>query len=76
VHNEGIAVADETQELIELGAFGVLAGGLVREDPVQLNALELAPGILVQAADPDISDALPVTVVSEWRFFHSPVWRF
>jgi hypothetical protein len=58
-HHQGVAVPDEAQELLELGALDVLARGFVGEDPVQLNALELAHGVLVQAADPDISDALP-----------------
>lgn len=49
VHDESVAVADEAQELLALGAFCVLAGGLVREDPVQLDALQLALRVLVQA---------------------------
>ena len=58
VHEEGVAVPDEAQELLELGALDDLARGLVAEDPVQLHALELALRVLVQAADPDVSDAL------------------
>jgi hypothetical protein len=59
VHEEGVTVPDEAQQLLELGAFGVLARGLVGVDPLQRDALELAAGVLVQAADPDVSDALP-----------------
>lgn len=57
--DEGIAVLAKAKEFIELGPFGVLARGFVREDPVQLNIFELALSVLVQAADPDVSDALP-----------------
>ena len=61
VHDQRVPVSDEAQQLRELGASGVLTRGIVLEDPVQLDALELALDVLVKAADPDVSDSLPPT---------------
>jgi hypothetical protein len=36
----------------------ILAGGVVGEDPVEFDAVELAVDVLVQAADPGVADAL------------------
>ena len=33
VYNEGVSITAEAKEFLELGAFGVLARGLVRVDP-------------------------------------------
>jgi hypothetical protein len=38
----------------------VLAGDMVGEGPVDLDALELPISILLQGADPDVADALTV----------------
>jgi hypothetical protein len=59
VHDQGVPVPEEAQQLLQLRALRVLARGLVREGPVQLDALELADRVLVQTADPDVSNALP-----------------
>ena len=47
--DKNVPVSDEARQLPELGACGVLARGFVREDPVRLDALELALGALVAA---------------------------
>jgi hypothetical protein len=56
VHDHGVAVAHERQQLGESRPGGVLAGGGVGEDPVDGDALELANGVLIDGADPDVPD--------------------
>jgi hypothetical protein len=58
VDNHRIAFTDEGEEGIELRAAGILAGGFIGEDAVEFNAVQLAIGILVGAADADVADAL------------------
>jgi hypothetical protein len=58
VHEDGVAVADEAEHRLELGAVQVFSGGAVGERLVELNAVELADGVLVQGADPEVADAL------------------
>jgi hypothetical protein len=57
VDNDAVAVAYERQHLVEFRAEGVLAGGLVGEGPFDGDAVELAHGVLVDVADPDVADA-------------------
>ena len=52
VHHQGVPVPAKAQQLLELRASGVHTRGLVREDSVQLDALELQLGVLVQTVDP------------------------
>lgn len=58
VHDDGVPVADEPEQLGQLRPGGVLAGGFVGEDPVQDLAVELALLVLVNGADPYVADAL------------------
>ncbi|GGH10071.1 hypothetical protein GCM10011577_38780 [Pseudarthrobacter polychromogenes] len=58
--NNRVAVADEPEQFGQLRPCGVPAGGLVREDPVQDLALELAQLILIKGADPHVANALTV----------------
>ncbi|GHF58282.1 hypothetical protein GCM10017781_38190 [Deinococcus metalli] len=58
MHDDGVALADEAQERVELGTPGVLARRLVAEDARQSLAVELAIRILVGAADADVADAV------------------
>lgn len=75
---EGEALLDEldvdspegehlNEEPVELGPPDVLAGSLVCEDAVDLHVFELALGILVEARDADVSDAVAKQeVLQDW----------
>ena len=58
VHDHGIALAHEGQQRLELGPLCILARGLVREDPIDRDLLQLTLGVLLEAADSDVTDAL------------------
>jgi hypothetical protein len=59
VHDHGIALAHEGQQRLELGPLCVLARGLVGEDPIDRDLLLLLTlGVLLEAADSDVTDAL------------------
>ena len=60
VDDHGVTLAHEGQQPFEFGAPGVLARGLVGEETVHPDLLELALGVLVEAADADVADALTV----------------
>ena len=60
LHDDGIAVAHEVEQCVELRTLRVLARRLVGEEPIDGNLIELAISILVEAADPDVADALTV----------------
>jgi hypothetical protein len=62
VDDHHIAFADEGEKGVKLRAAGVLAGGFIGEEAVEFNAVQLAVGILVGAADADIADALALHV--------------
>ncbi len=64
VHHHRVALADEAQQRFELGALGVLAGCLVGEHLAHLGLFQLAFRVLVEAADPDVADAVPLHDVS------------
>jgi hypothetical protein len=59
VHHHGVAFAHEGQQRIEFGPLGVLARRLVGEhrDPPS-TCFQLPFRVLVEAADPDVTDAL------------------
>ncbi|SLJ61133.1 Uncharacterised protein [Mycobacteroides abscessus subsp. abscessus] len=57
VHDHRVAGAYVPQQLIELGPVGVFCGRLVGEYPIGLDAVELAIGVLVDSADPDVADS-------------------
>lgn len=67
VHDHGGSVAGEPQQFRELWAGRVPAGGLVREDPVQNLAFELAALVLVQRARPYVPTRCPTTGASDPR---------
>ncbi len=58
--DDGVAVAREADEGVELGAGGVLARGVVGEGAIDGDTVELAIGVLVEGGDADVADALPV----------------
>jgi hypothetical protein len=51
-----VALAQIRQWGLELRAVRVLAAAMVGEGAVQVDAIELAVGVLAQAADSDIAD--------------------
>jgi hypothetical protein len=58
VHDDGVPVTGEPQQLSKLRPGRVPARGFVHEDPVQNLAFELAFLVLVQRADPHVPDPL------------------
>ena len=62
-----IALTDEGAQSLQLGAQGVFAGGFVREHTIQPDRLQLASGVLVEAADAHIADTLPTHLLSPPR---------
>lgn len=59
--DDGVTVADEAQQFLEVGAVGVLTAGVIFKDPVEFEAVELTGGVLVEGADPNVADALSCT---------------
>jgi hypothetical protein len=59
-HHQGVALAHEAKQAIQLRPAYVLAGRLIGEHPIHCYALELAFRVLIEAADADIADALSV----------------
>ena len=58
-HND-IPVPHKDKHGIELRPVNVLARSLISEDPVEWVPLKLAADVLVECADPDITDPLTV----------------
>lgn len=58
VDDDGIALAGELQQGLKLGAVDVLAADLVGKGLVNLDAVELTVGVLVEAADANVAEAL------------------
>ena len=58
MHQDGVAVPDEADHRVQLGPVLVLPGEPVGEQPVQMNAIQLPTGVLVQGADPGVTHAL------------------
>jgi hypothetical protein len=65
VNHHGVAFAHEGQQRIELGPLGVFARCLVGEHPADFDLLQLPFRVLVEAADPDIADALTLQDASQ-----------
>jgi len=65
VHHHGVAFAHEGQQRIEFRPLGVLARRLVGEHPADFDMLQLPFRVLVEAADPDIADALTLQGASK-----------
>jgi len=60
VHHHRVALAHESQQRFQLRALSVLARCRVGEHASDLDVLQLAFRVLVEAADPDVADALTV----------------
>jgi hypothetical protein len=60
MHDQGVALSDEADYVIQLRTVYILAGCPVGEHPIHRHALELAFRVLIEAADADIADALSV----------------
>jgi hypothetical protein len=58
MHQDGVPGPDEADHRVQLGAVQVLPGQPVGEDSVELDAVQLPAGVLVQGADPGVPDAL------------------
>jgi len=64
VHEDGVAVADKREHRFQLRAVEIFAGHAVGEGPVDVDAVELAVGVLLDRGDPRVGDALPGDDVS------------
>ena len=64
MHEDGVAVADKREHRFQLRAVEIFAGHVVGEGPVDVDAVELAVGVLLDRGDPGIGDALPGDDVS------------
>lgn len=74
-HDDGVALAQQVEHVVELGTVGPRAGGHVGEDPVASGLLErvlLQVGGLVAGADPrvSVSHARHVTNHTTTRQWH------
>ena len=58
VDDDSVAFAGEFQQGLELGPVDVLAADFIGKDLVDLNAFELAVGVMVETADVDVPQAL------------------
>ena len=61
--HQRVPFADKRKERLQLGALGVLARGVVGEDAIHRHLLELPLRVLVERADPDVTDPLTVHAV-------------
>jgi hypothetical protein len=64
VHDHGVALADKGEHRLELRALGVFAGGLIDEEAIDGDLIELALGVLLESADSNIPDALSRHAIS------------
>jgi hypothetical protein len=58
MHHDNIAFAHEGQQCVELWPLRIFARCLVGEYLVHLNLFQLTLRVLIEAADPDVADAL------------------
>jgi len=54
VHEDGVAVADESEQCLELWSLRVFARDAVGKGPVEVDAVELTAQVLVQPAHPGV----------------------
>ena len=55
---QSVTATEVSHARLQLRAIGVLTAAMVFKDGIQFNAIQLAAGVLVNAADPDVSDIL------------------
>jgi len=60
MNDDGIALPDKSDQPIQLGPVGILTRCLICEYPIHRNLLKLAIGILIEAANSDITNAVTV----------------
>lgn len=65
----GIALAHITEPRVELGALGVLAEGLVGGKIAHPRTFQLSTRVLIEGADADVADALPVHAASKGNVY-------
>jgi hypothetical protein len=58
VDHDGVALAGEGEHGVELGPVDVLARCFVGENPVERLPFQLAIDILIECADPDVTNPL------------------
>jgi hypothetical protein len=58
VDHDRVPVAGEAEQRCELGPLRVLARSVIGEEAVDDEAVELAIRVLLEAADPDVAEAL------------------
>ena len=58
VHDNRVAVAHKGAKLLQGRSLHILAGCLVGKRPVHGNIVELPFGILIEAAEPNVADAI------------------
>jgi hypothetical protein len=58
VPDHGVALADKAEQRLELRPLGVLAGGLVDEEAIDRDLIELTLGVLLEGADLNLADTL------------------
>ncbi|SKS06650.1 Uncharacterised protein [Mycobacteroides abscessus subsp. abscessus] len=59
MNHQSVAVAHVAERLGECWPGGVLAAGLVFEPLINLDAVELAFGVLIEGRHPHVADLLP-----------------
>ncbi len=59
VHDDDITFTNEGEHRFKLGTLGVLTGRSIDEHTIERQSVELTIGVLVNAADSDVSDPLP-----------------
>jgi len=60
MHDDGVPLAREVQQGVELRPGDILSRGFVGEGAIDGDLFELAIRVLVERADADIADALPI----------------
>jgi hypothetical protein len=59
-----VAVADKGEHRLQLRTLSVFAGGLIDEEAIDGDLIELPLGVLLERADSNVSDALSCHAIS------------
>ena len=70
MHHHRVALAYEGQQPFQFRTLPVLTGSLVAKEPINRDMLELAFRVLVEAAHPDLADAVTVPPVCQEELFN------
>jgi hypothetical protein len=58
MHENGIAISDELDHLLQFGPVLILSRRLILEHPVDLDASKLTDSVLIESTHPHISNSL------------------